>query len=1612
LIVVRPMHWRLADGPRFQASLAVNNKDSVLRQVVKVDRPLLSYLRVRHAGTYDVWVRIGQPANTSSPLTVELFKDGKTVLSGEINHDAGAAGRGGPTGFRTYREKAAMVVPGGAATTFDLTNKNDTGSVKNSIIDDMAGDDGKSQALWVNSFRIEKVDAKSPFLWWKLSGVALTPGDYELKVKPAGGDSKTPPLLDAAILTTNRQVVYPFGGDIDAPQANYVRFRIDDLGKDKKLFIKLGFLIHRLPFGASASANPEGFPKDLKAQPHIRTGFTRWYRMSDIEDVPSGNFTLSVGIEGDARGLSQFATFPQDDAVLHQFDWNELDGRYLAIGSAATGQVTTGRDQTRMHYEYALNAGGGRIYPMMRGDTLTLGNSWGLASGGASEYMMKTLRLLGLNYVSASDGVKNEERYGWIGRGGVKPFTVMPYDEEQARQRLDEAFKPYQTREFTDRAIRTQLADEPIEMNTSAYTAPFWRFEGGAAGVKKPVTERAIPENDGKVVLTANGEDVEERKAATNADPEAEEMEDSAEDAPVQSREQFRDVTGSSDLNTRRVDLQDCVFEGEVSGGWVGFRAGLDDPRNPKRWVYWRVGKLSANGPPNSLSYGVPGDKFPKSFVKKAARLNRGKATPFKIVFERGKAALFINNTIMHMFEGLPDKGGFGIYGPPKSVYSLRIRPIATEEHIVETASQFFNDKLDGVGVDDGIELDARDFEERPTKGTKVDFKKFIDTEMVQAGGIPAAQVGFRKWCAAKGITPDQFGKGSWDDVRMLTVRTLMEDTPADRRRYYWSRRYSSWLTPRMYGLAAEAMLKNVPNKNTKFFVALSGHSLYMHQQWLPMDIMELAAQGPGLMAGVSDWMSYGWRWDSWQSVAYSVAPMNAGARRYGKEWGQEPISYPMMHQVGPNVFRAYTMLANQVKHISFWAYGPTYAATEGTWSDNPGNHRDASFISNRIAQVDDILPKARMRPSRVAMLYSLSNEYWDPTSSYADKRSAFLNLSHEYFQPEVVTEEQIEKGALQHYDALYVLDTAVTTAAQEKIAQWTQNGGTLWACASAATLNEYGEPHDLLTRLAGLERAFSDTPRTYKPKPEFAAQFGRQQPDDYLTPAAGESGLRPHSVFRRGKLSAVKWEGARVRANYDDGVTAFGEKTVGKGKVVYLGHRAGATCSATSINLRSYHTIWSDTPRAVLTLPLHEAKVEREVILSEPTIMTQPMSRPDGTVLMLYNMKPNDATNLRIGLKEPAKPASVQAFGRRAMELKDVPFEYKDGRVWITLPVLEGHGVGDIVRVRRTTPPADPRDAEMRARTEQQLKSTEARTLSAGLWFAGLNPQWNLGDGFEKFLTHEAWEVRLAAAEALWRLNRKAAAEQILAALQKEQDPHVLSEQLYALATLGHAQAPALSLKYLTHEREYVRRQAMRAVLAQVEVGKGVTPSAAQRTLAASAAKLAHECDLPNDAWGTSSSWKEKLLMLMPAKEILDEAVTVYATPAARDPKSPWGGDLDLYAAFIARNEEAFADYLARGLPGGQELLLEVASRRQAPQLVKAMVEIIDTVKPANAGNFNQALRVQRDKGLTRLAFERRAILPRAVADGLPVVLEMTYGVNLGVVLTDWDLWLKQNPA
>ncbi|SVD50590.1 uncharacterized protein METZ01_LOCUS403444, partial [marine metagenome] len=257
------------------------------------------------------------------------------------------------------------------------------------------------------------------------------------------------------------------------------------------------------------------------------------------------------------------------------------------------------------------------------------------------------------------------------------------------------------------------------------------------------------------------------------------------------------------------------------------------------------------------------------------------------------------------------------------------------------------------------------------------------------------------------------------------------------------------------------------------------------------------------------------------------------------------------------------------------------------------------------------------------------------------------------------------------------------------------------------------------------------------------------------------------------------------TRATYDDGSPAWIEKPFGRGRVVYLGHRAGVTYSGQRISIGGRPVIWGDAGRDTLVRPLKELGVSRELTLSEPTVMASALSAKNGTVVVLYNMRPKPIEPLEITLKEDSAPKLVRIF--EGDRLVDLPFDFANGKLTITLPRLNVNE-GQMIVLRGNSAPADSRPSVMEARAVKLLASDDPMDLSAGAWFAGFHPEWNLQESILPLVGHSRWEVRRSAVEAVGRLRYGPAAPKLADMVEDDPDDHVRADALHALALIDPA--------------------------------------------------------------------------------------------------------------------------------------------------------------------------------------------------------------------------------
>jgi hypothetical protein len=225
-------------------------------------------------------------------------------------------------------------------------------------------------------------------------------------------------------------------------------------------------------------------------------------------------------------------------------------------------------------------------------------------------------------------------------------------------------------------------------------------------------------------------------------------------------------------------------------------------------------------------------------------------------------------------------------------------------------------------------------------------------------------------------------------------------------------------------------------------------------------------------LAGIEDWMGlqymYGpnTTWEGFQLMGFQAAIFRSGSR------GQLPIIAWITPSDETNLrLKSSSALCQGAKHFFYWTYGPTCTSTENYWSDLRGAYDGVARVTRQLAAAENVIAPGQTRRTRVAVLYSISSDLWQPFGyvHMLERRGTYLALVHEQYLVDLLTEEDIIAGRLNQYDVLYATDPCIHTGAVGRIGEWVRRGGHLYGTTAAASRDEFNEPAAGLSEVFGI---------------------------------------------------------------------------------------------------------------------------------------------------------------------------------------------------------------------------------------------------------------------------------------------------------------------------------------------------------------------------------------------------------------------------------------------------------------------------------------------------------------------------------------------------------------
>jgi len=538
-------------------------------------------------------------------------------------------------------------------------------------------------------------------------------------------------------------------------------------------------------------------------------------------------------------------------------------------------------------------------------------------------------------------------------------------------------------------------------------------------------------------------------------------------------------------------------------------------------------------------------------------------------------------------------------------------------------------------------------------------------------GTNPGAIRGFHEWLATEKLAPADLGVAKLEEVVPIETPEVLRERmktkeAAARRIFYYTSRYRQhaaterllWNSEELHArVGAEAMSSTLVADHPYF----GGTGLGMGMQtqnttwggWpLAMDWFDVGRRRAVDIIGIEDWLGLqfmygpGSTWEGFQLLGFQAAIFRSASR------GKLPIITWITPSDERNLrLKAASALCQGSVNFFYWCYGPTATSTENYWSDQPGSYPGMAHLSRMLEFAEPVIAEGHPRPTKVALLYSLSSDLWQPFDyiHMLERRGLYFALIHDHYLVDFLTEEDIAAGRLADYRVLYTADPCISARAAERIAKWTSDGGTLVATCAAGSRNEFGEPSSALAATFGIapEITTDMQPGAYKVR----AGLNELAHRDQLKLPDGELGLIGLKVSVRAAAAGVHGTFAK------DGAPALlGQKT-GSGRAVYFAGTPGISyIKEAKFVPKALAEKWPAAHRQALTRYAAEAGAAPLVRLSEPVVEAGIYDSPAGSALVLANFTYAPIPSLAVEFPTRAPIGTVKSFAHGDLPVATVP--------------------------------------------------------------------------------------------------------------------------------------------------------------------------------------------------------------------------------------------------------------------------------------------------------------------------------------------------------------------
>jgi hypothetical protein len=341
-------------------------------------------------------------------------------------------------------------------------------------------------------------------------------------------------------------------------------------------------------------------------------------------------------------------------------------------------------------------------------------------------------------------------------------------------------------------------------------------------------------------------------------------------------------------------------------------------------------------------------------------------------------------------------------------------------------------------------------------------------------------------------------------------------------------------------------------------------------------------------------------------------------------------------------------------RHFFYWTYGPTASSTENYWSDLRGAHEGVAAMTRQLAAAEDVIAPGKIRPTRLALLYSISSDLWQPFGyvHMLERRGTYLSLVHDQYLVDLLTEEDVEAGRLADYDVFYATDPCIKEAAAGKIREWVRAGGHLHGSTAAGSRNEFNEEVEGLAPVFGIGAG-----ATVKVQPGRYHIRGALNGMSYLDEAeVKRPGLEEQTV-RLGAIGvqvSAKVTTGTTAGTFRDGKAAAVHQAFGKGQAFWVGTCPGiAYIKEARFVARELKEQWPEPHRRLINGVARGRGIGPLVELSSPVVEAGVYDAGAGTALVLANFTYQPVADLKVRLFLPRPVKQVRSCEQGELSFK-----------------------------------------------------------------------------------------------------------------------------------------------------------------------------------------------------------------------------------------------------------------------------------------------------------------------------------------------------------------------